>query len=165
MSIGSMHGVLDDDNDLFVSEVSAAHAEPTKGVSAKQLSKLWKIDLESAERTLKITSQRRKHDSELSLSRNLSTHDRMLSCGHTCMQLFVSDKGFVFVVPMKSKGVKKCFDLLDVEETDRHRDEFFRFRIYGYKAAFGICSWLTIQSEFTAIKQHSEYVRSLRYKL
>jgi len=26
------------------------------------------------------------------------------SRGHTCMQLFVSDKGFVFVVPMKSKG-------------------------------------------------------------
>jgi len=49
MSIGSMHGILGDDDDLFVSEVSAAHAEPTKGVFAKQLSKLWKIDLESAE--------------------------------------------------------------------------------------------------------------------
>ena len=24
--------------------------------------------------------------------------------GNTCMQIFVSDKGFVFVVPMKSKG-------------------------------------------------------------
>ena len=24
--------------------------------------------------------------------------------GNTCMQLFVSDKGFVFVVPMKSKA-------------------------------------------------------------
>ena len=75
MSIGSMHGVLGDDDVLFVTEVSAAHAEPTKGVSAKQLSKLG---LEFAERTLKIMSHRRKQDSELSLSRNLSTNDRML---------------------------------------------------------------------------------------
>jgi len=28
----------------------------------------------------------------------------MSSRGHTCVQLFVSDKGFVFVVPMKFKG-------------------------------------------------------------
>ena len=26
------------------------------------------------------------------------------SCGHTCCQLFVTDKGFVYVVPMKWKG-------------------------------------------------------------
>ena len=29
---------------------------------------------------------------------------RQLSRGHTCCQLFVSDKGFVFVVPMKRKN-------------------------------------------------------------
>ena len=26
------------------------------------------------------------------------------SCGHTCCQLFMSDKGFVYVVPMRWKG-------------------------------------------------------------
>ena len=126
MSVGSLHGVVDDKDDLFIPEVSAAHAEPPKGVSAKYLSKVWKIDLDTAKRTLDVTSQRCKHDTGNPLTRNYSSNDRMLryrrinthfftdtffvtkkaksSRGNTCMQLFVSDKGFVFVVPMKSKS-------------------------------------------------------------
>ena len=68
----------------------------------------------------------RKHEVKGPLTRNFSTNDRMLqykrinthfftdtffvtkkaksTCDNTCMQLFVSDKGFVFVVPMKSKA-------------------------------------------------------------
>ena len=34
----------------------------------------------------------------------LHQEGRELSRGHTCCQLFVTDKGFVYVVPMKSKG-------------------------------------------------------------
>jgi hypothetical protein len=133
MSIGSMHGSNNTVEDLFTSDpdsddlnISAAHAEPVKGVSAKTLSKVWRIDLETARKTLDMTSQLRKVDGHSSLSRNLSTNDRMLrykriNChfftdtffvtkkgksnrGNTCMQIFVSDKGFVYVVPMTSKS-------------------------------------------------------------
>jgi hypothetical protein len=62
-------------------------------------------------------------DRHTELSRNYGTNDRMLrykrikdycytdtffsrksSRGHTCCQLFVTDKGFVYVVPMKRRG-------------------------------------------------------------
>ena len=105
----------------------ATHAEPSKGVSAEQLSKVWRIDVDVAKRTLDITTQRCKRSDDPTLNRNYSTNDRMLrykrihqhffmdtffatkkagksSRGYTCMQLFVTDKGFVFVVPMRSKS-------------------------------------------------------------
>jgi hypothetical protein len=107
--------------------LSAAHAGRPKGVKAKHLSKIWKIDLEDAERTLGVTTQHSKRTDNPLLARNYSTNDRMLrykrineyffmdtffatkkagksSSGHTCCQLFVTDKGFVYVVPMKSKS-------------------------------------------------------------
>ena len=56
MSIGSMTGSQTDDDNLFISEVASTHAEPSKGVSAKHLAKVWRIDLESVERTLQVTS-------------------------------------------------------------------------------------------------------------
>ena len=74
---------------------------------------------------MKVMSQWRKHDTHLSSSHNLSTKDWMLrykmidtqlftniffvtkkvkaTRGNTCMHIFVSDKGFVLLVPMKSK--------------------------------------------------------------
>jgi hypothetical protein len=81
-------------------------------------------------RTLEVTSQCRKNTPLGMLSRNYSTNDRMLqykrihqqffmdtffatknvkkggksSRGHTCCQLFLTDKGFVYVVPMTSKS-------------------------------------------------------------
>ena len=73
-----------------------------------------------------MTSQLKKQDGQTNLSRNFSTNDRMLryrrindyffsdtffvmskaksTRGNTCMQIFISDKGFVHVVPMRSKG-------------------------------------------------------------
>ena len=139
MSVGSMNVATLAEDELFLLEeptsgtismteveVGAAHAEPPKGVSAKDLSKIWSISLKEAAATLDITSQNRRIDGNSTLSRNLSTNDRMLrykriNChfftdtffvtkkgtsrrGYTCMQIFVSDKGFVYVVPMKSKG-------------------------------------------------------------
>ena len=91
----------------------------------KMLEKVWGIDLESAKCTINfITHLNRQAGANGSLSRNFGTNDRMLhykriksffftdmffvtkkaksSRGYTCMQLFVSDKGFLFVVPMKS---------------------------------------------------------------
>ena len=104
---------------------SAAHARRSRGVDAKHLSKVWKIDMDSARRTLEVTSQNSTRTDDPKLSRNYGTNDRMLWCkridqlffmdtffstkkagkssrGNTCCQLFVTDKGFVFVAPMKS---------------------------------------------------------------
>lgn len=107
--------------------VSAAHGLRSQGVDAKHLSKIWRIDHKDAERTLEVTSQRAVRQENPKLARNYGTNDRMLryrhikeyffmdtlfassktgksSRGHSCCQLFVSDKGFVYVVPMRSKG-------------------------------------------------------------
>ena len=107
--------------------ISATHASKPKGTDAAHLSKIWRIDLETAERTLDITSQNSKRTDDPKLSRNYGTNDRMLrykriseyffmdtffatkkagrsSRKNTCCQLFVTDKGFIYVVPMKSKA-------------------------------------------------------------
>jgi hypothetical protein len=107
--------------------LSATHAGKTKGVDATHLSKMWRIDLKTAKRTLDVTSQNSKRVDNPTLSRNYATNDRMLrykriseyffmdtffstkkvgksTRKNTCCQLFVTDKGFVYVVPMKSKA-------------------------------------------------------------
>jgi hypothetical protein len=119
----SLRGELDLDDIML----SAAHAGRSKGINAEQLSKTWRINLETAARTLDVTSQKSTRKDNPTLSRNYGTNDRMLrykrlneyffmdtffatkkagksSRGHTCCQLFVTDKGFVYVVPMKSKS-------------------------------------------------------------
>ncbi len=106
--------------------MSAAHASRPTGITAEQLSKTWKIDMDAAERTIDITSQHNQRSDNPTLSRNYGTNDRMLrykriheyffmdtffatskagksSRGNSCCQLFVTDKGFVYVVPMRSK--------------------------------------------------------------
>ena len=113
--------------DLDEIMVSAAHARPRKGVDASHLSKVWRIDVDTAQRTLDVTTQGSVRRDNPVLSRNYSTNDRMLryprineyffmdtffatkhggksSRGHTCCQLFVTDKGFVYVVPMYKKS-------------------------------------------------------------
>ena len=108
---------------------SAARMEANKGrgVNPEHLSKIWRISHEDAKRTIKTTSQYKIRTQDPKLSRNYGTGDRSLrytrinthffmdtffaskkkgksSRGNTCCQLFVTDKGFVYVVPMKSKG-------------------------------------------------------------
>jgi uncharacterized protein (DUF342 family) len=46
--------------DLDEIMVSAAHAGKPKGIDAEHLSKIWRIDLKTAKRTLDITSQNSK---------------------------------------------------------------------------------------------------------
>jgi hypothetical protein len=98
--------------------LSATHAGKTKGVDATHLSKMWRIDLKMAKRTLEATSQNSKQVDNPTLSTNYATNDRMLrykrileyffmdtffstkkagksTRGHTCCQLFVTDKGFM----------------------------------------------------------------------
>ena len=120
-------GVTAGNIDIDEIMVSAVHAGISKNVDPEHLAKVWRIDVEAAKRTLDITSQRSKRTDNPKLARNYGTNDRMLrykrideyffmdtffatkkagksSRKNTCCQLFVTDKGFVYVVPMKSKG-------------------------------------------------------------
>ena len=106
---------------------AAASGGVPHGIDAKHLAKVWRISHKEAERTLEVTSQHSTRTQDPTLSRNYGTNDRMLrykrineyfymdtffaskkkgksSRGHTCCQLFVTDKGFVYVVPMRRKS-------------------------------------------------------------
>ncbi|KAL7538844.1 hypothetical protein ACHAXR_009411 [Thalassiosira sp. AJA248-18] len=120
------HNPQDDlDCELFEDiSIAATHAAIPKGVSKEMLTKVWGISEDEARRTLEVTTQLNKQDADSKLSRKFSTNDKMLRLrrinsfffsdtffvtkkaesirGYTCMQLFVSDKGFVKVYGMSS---------------------------------------------------------------
>ena len=56
--------------DLDAIMISAAHAGKSKGVDPAHLSKIWKIDLKTVERTLNVVSQNNKRTDDPKLSRN-----------------------------------------------------------------------------------------------
>ena len=99
----------------------------TKGFTAEHLSRVWRIDIPTAKRTIENTTQLCRRTENPTLSRNYSTNDRMLryrrihqhffmdtffatskakksSRGNTCMQLFVTDSGFVHAIPLRSRS-------------------------------------------------------------
>ena len=78
MEAGSilLYGFNNDDNELFESAV--AHSELPKGVTDDQLSKVWRVSNEVAPRTLYVTTQLNKQDSDSNLSCHFSTNYRML---------------------------------------------------------------------------------------
>ena len=107
--------------------IKAVHTDKPKGVTSEELQRVFRIDNATAKRTLKVTSQRLKRSKNASLHRRYGTNDRMLRYkhikeffymdtmfattksgptlrGNTCLQLFVTDKGYVFVCPMRTKG-------------------------------------------------------------
>ena len=113
---------FDNDEDEYIFELSAAHAETPKGVTAEHLSKVWRISDEAAQQTLEFTTQLNKKDVNSSLSRRFGTNNWVLQYkiilslfytdtffsskviskrGFSMMQLFVSDKGFVNVYGME----------------------------------------------------------------
>ena len=103
--------------------LEAVSAGKPQGVSAEHIAKVWRIPHAEAQRTLDVTTQRNQQDADSSLARNFATNDRMLryrrirshfftdtlfvtakgksTRGNTCAQLFVSDKGFVAIYPMR----------------------------------------------------------------
>ena len=116
-------GDMDIDLDDFISSVGATTASNPTGETGKHLSTVWHIDTKTAKKTLDVTTQLLRQSDDPTLSRNFSTGDRMLrykridqyffmytlfahkkkgksSRGYTCMQLFVTDKGFVHVIPI-----------------------------------------------------------------
>ena len=56
---------------------SADHASKTKHIDSSYLSKIWRINLDCANRTLKVTSQHSTRSNNRTLSRNYGTNDRM----------------------------------------------------------------------------------------
>lgn len=95
-------------------------------VRPEHLSKIWQIDEEATCQTIEATSQLLKQEATDSMPQKFTTNNRMLRYKHICSyfftdtffvpkqhnswlgkkycQLFVSDIGFVYLVPMKSKG-------------------------------------------------------------
>ena len=92
------------------------------GITAENLSKIWKIYYPTAARTLEVTTQLNCQGGSDNLSRHFSTNDRMLryrrieselytdtffvtgkawsTQGYNYMQIFVSDNGYVKLYPM-----------------------------------------------------------------
>ena len=58
--------------------MSATHAGKPKGVNADHLSKVWRIGLDTARRTLEATTQSSNRKYNPTLSRDYGTNDRML---------------------------------------------------------------------------------------
>ena len=117
-------GDADDLDELMISSINA---ESTTSVSPEHLSKIWRIDIPTARKTLDITTQHRTHVDNPTLSRNYNSNDRMLcykriaeyffsdtffatsksgksTRGNTCCQLFVTDKGYLYIVPMRRRS-------------------------------------------------------------
>ena len=118
---------MDIDLDALISSVGVTTASNPTGVTAKHLSKVWRIDTKTSEKTLDITKKLLRRTDDPTLSQNFSTGDRMLrykridqylfmniffahkkkgksSQGYTYMQIFVTYKGFVHVIPMTKKS-------------------------------------------------------------
>ena len=70
----SLDGYKNNEHDAIF-ELSAAHSETLKGVTAEHLSKVWIISDEVAQRTLEVTTQLNKQDADTSLSRCFGTND------------------------------------------------------------------------------------------
>lgn len=116
------------DLDSIFAHVSAmSSSSKSNSTDAHHLSKVWKISYDEAKQTIQATSQRSQRTQNPKLAKNYGTNDRMLryrrlntyffmdtlfatkkarkaSRGNTCCQLFVTDKGYVYVVPLKRKA-------------------------------------------------------------
>ena len=113
--------------DLDEIMIGAADASISATTEEQHLAKIWRIDVDTAKRATEMNTKHGVKPGDSDLSRNYSTNDRMLryrrieeyffmdtffstkkagksSRGNTCCQLFVTDKGFIYVVPMTSKS-------------------------------------------------------------
>ena len=107
--------------------VSYTHAETHGGVDSGYLSKIWKINTKSDKQKLGVTTHQIQWTDNHKLSRKYGNKNRILWCkriheylfmytlfskkkagklsqGHTCYQIFVTDKGFVYSTPIKYRS-------------------------------------------------------------
>jgi hypothetical protein len=89
---GTTKGEIDLDDYM----ISALHARRTQGIDAAHLSKVWRISLDQAERTLGITTQTSVGTDDPKLSRNYGTNNHMMRYkrihGHFFMDTFFATK-------------------------------------------------------------------------
>jgi hypothetical protein len=125
--LAGMDVPLQGDINLNAFMISASHAKMKRTIQAEHLSKIWKIDMDTASKTIDITHQNVNRKRSADLLRNYATNDKMLRYtrikefffmdkfyatkkagkslrGNACCQLFVTDKGSVYVVPMKKES-------------------------------------------------------------
>ena len=120
--------VLDDPSgpsDNIRAEISAVSLNQA-GVTPDFLSKIWHVKVDEAKEAIEQSTQLCRRGRNNSLSRHYNTNDRMLrykrlnsmfftdtffvhkdgksTRGNVCAQLFVSDKGYVAIYPLKRKG-------------------------------------------------------------
>ena len=118
---------LGDEEDMDAFFASGVHGGSEVGIDAKHLSKVWRISYEDTKCTIDATTQHGTHQPNPFMNQSYTTNNRMLryrrinqyffmdtffatkkggtsSCGNTHCQLFVMDKGFIYVVPMKRKS-------------------------------------------------------------
>ena len=115
------------DKELLYVSASATHAEQPKGVSIELLENIWCIVSDTAKQTINTTNKLNRQDTNSKFSRNLGINYRMLrylrikshlftdkcfatnkvgsSRGYPWMQIFVSDKGYVYFDAIKSVRV------------------------------------------------------------
>jgi hypothetical protein len=75
---GLMEGALDGEIDLDEIMASAIQGRQHQGVKPEHLSKIWRIDIETAKRTLNTTSQTSVRTDDPKIAKNYGTNDRML---------------------------------------------------------------------------------------
>ena len=115
-----------DDHDFDEIFVTALDASRPGTVDAKHLSIICRIQYEDVKRTLDVTTQHNVQAQDPRMTPNYRTYDRMLrykrthecffmdtifatnkggqsSWGNTCCQLFVTDKGYLYMVLMKQR--------------------------------------------------------------
>ena len=114
------------DESLFESDISRVESNKSSGVTPDHLSKVWMIPEEQADKVIERNTQLNRQSCDSELSRQFSTNDRMLRYkriksyfftdtmfvtdkaksrrGNKMLQVFVSDKGFIAVYPMKLKS-------------------------------------------------------------
>ena len=108
-----------------VASIAALASKEQVGVTAERLSKIWRISDEEAQKTLDQTTQHGRYSYDTTISREFPTNDRGLrykrlvdtvfftdtmfvtgkaksTRGYKACQVFVSDKGFVWIKLMKS---------------------------------------------------------------
>ena len=81
--------MMEEDLDEYFA--SAAMAGKVRGVMPKHLSKIWRISWDDAKCMIDVTSQNSVRTQDPTLSGNYGTNDCMC-------QLFVTDKGYVYIV-------------------------------------------------------------------
>jgi hypothetical protein len=105
------------------------------GISPERLSKIWKISPEDAQRTIEQTTQLGRYSNNTTISREFPTNDRGLryrrlidsvfftdtffvtgkaksTRGFKCCQIFVSDKGFIWIQLMEKIDLSNLMNAL-----------------------------------------------------